>query len=95
MPQLRCDGPMLATLNRRAFLRGSPVALPLLSVAGVPIGPMRSRAGDSFPGLILRKKEPENLEFPFATLDTFTIPNDASTSETTSPFPSWMSRSGG
>jgi DMSO/TMAO reductase YedYZ molybdopterin-dependent catalytic subunit len=77
MPQPRRDRPTLATLNRRAFLRGTAaVTLPLLSAVGVPIGPMRSRAEDSFPGLILREKEPENLEFPFTMLDTFIVPNE-------------------
>lgn len=30
----------------------------------------------SFSGLILREKEPENLEFPFSTLSTFITPNE-------------------
>ncbi len=28
------------------------------------------------PGLIIREKEPENLEFPFSTLDSFITPNE-------------------
>ncbi len=30
----------------------------------------------SFSGLILREKDPENLEFPFSTLSTFITPNE-------------------
>jgi DMSO/TMAO reductase YedYZ molybdopterin-dependent catalytic subunit len=29
-----------------------------------------------FPGLVIREKEPENLEFPFSTLNSAIIPND-------------------
>src|SRR5690348_8435347 len=29
-----------------------------------------------FPGLIVRQRQPENLEFPFDTLDSFLTPNE-------------------
>jgi DMSO/TMAO reductase YedYZ molybdopterin-dependent catalytic subunit len=33
-------------------------------------------AGGAYPGLIIRQKEPANLEFPFPTLDSFITPNE-------------------
>ncbi len=36
----------------------------------------RERDRVSFPGLIIRDKEPENLEFPFSSLNSFIIPNE-------------------
>jgi DMSO/TMAO reductase YedYZ molybdopterin-dependent catalytic subunit len=71
-----------AELARRDFLRGALAAsLPL--VYGAAAG-SEARAADSArepvsgtpPGLILREKEPENLEFPFSGLDTFITPNE-------------------
>ena len=38
--------------------------------------PKQNPTNDSFSGLILREKEPENLEFPFCTLDSFITPNE-------------------
>jgi len=38
--------------------------------------PRRERGFVSFPGLILRDKEPENLEFPFSSLSNFITPNE-------------------
>jgi DMSO/TMAO reductase YedYZ molybdopterin-dependent catalytic subunit len=35
----------------------------------------RPAAGGGYPGLIIRQKEPDNLEFPFASLDSFLTPN--------------------
>jgi DMSO/TMAO reductase YedYZ molybdopterin-dependent catalytic subunit len=66
-------------LDRRTFLqRAAAVTVPLLSVAGFPreFARCRGAAESSFPGLILREKEPENLEFPFATLNSFLTPNE-------------------
>lgn len=71
-------------MQRRTFL-GSAVglALPWLgtSFAQERIkekqpAPLPKRSVESFPGMILREKEPENLEFPFATLDSFIVPNE-------------------
>src|SRR5262245_6227495 len=69
--------PRTAALGRRDFLRRA-AALPFL------LGPAAALAGDDpppkgggqFPGLILRQREPENLEFPFPTLDAFITPNN-------------------
>jgi DMSO/TMAO reductase YedYZ molybdopterin-dependent catalytic subunit len=70
-------------LDRRTFLKRTAAALPLLSPLGMPLGlaqstqePGHHSASDSFPGLILRTKEPENWEFPFASLNGFTIANE-------------------
>lgn len=41
---------------------------------GAPALAQKDRA--RFPGLIIRQRQPENLEFPFDTLDTFLTPND-------------------
>jgi DMSO/TMAO reductase YedYZ molybdopterin-dependent catalytic subunit len=53
-------------MGRRAFLRGA-LALPFV---GGALG------AEQPAGLIVREKEPENLEFPFSTLDSFITPND-------------------
>jgi DMSO/TMAO reductase YedYZ molybdopterin-dependent catalytic subunit len=39
-------------------------------------GKPRSGVGSAYPGLIIRQKEPANLEFPFPTLDSFITPKD-------------------
>jgi DMSO/TMAO reductase YedYZ molybdopterin-dependent catalytic subunit len=58
-------------MGRRAFL-GSAAALPILW--GVPInGATEAQASD---GLIERVRDPQNLEFPFHTLNNFIVPND-------------------
>src|SRR5438445_3062839 len=59
-------------LSRRELLYGT-AALPLLSTGA------RLAAQDAAPrqsGLIIREKEPENLEFPFSSLDSFITPNE-------------------
>ena len=75
--------------GRRAFLRGvaGTALLPLLGGAGEetahaqtvvtpgPGLPPAANAGGA-PGLIIREKMPENLEFPFASLDSYLTPND-------------------
>jgi DMSO/TMAO reductase YedYZ molybdopterin-dependent catalytic subunit len=63
-------------LNRRAFLHQA-AALPLLGTASASLlaaGPEAKTDGLPFPGLIMREREPENLEFPFVTLDRFVTP---------------------
>jgi DMSO/TMAO reductase YedYZ molybdopterin-dependent catalytic subunit len=63
---------MADLLDRRAFLTGA-ATLPLL--AGRTLAdatPPRA----PFPGLIIREREPVNLEFPFAALDSFLTPNE-------------------
>src|SRR5262245_59300135 len=62
-------------LDRRAFLRGA-AALPLLGLpSGGRVG-AQEPADPPFPGMILRVREPENLEFPFPTLDRFISPTE-------------------
>jgi DMSO/TMAO reductase YedYZ molybdopterin-dependent catalytic subunit len=58
-------------LDRRSFLCGSALAvLPLLRRGSLTF------ADEPKPSLILREKDPENLEFPFAKLDSLLTPND-------------------
>src|SRR5262249_18194207 len=64
-------------MDRRNFLREATLAsLPLafspLALAGA------ARKGERRPParLIVRQKDPENLEFPFSTLDRFITPNE-------------------
>ncbi|MBI1914770.1 MAG: sulfite oxidase [Planctomycetes bacterium] len=64
-------------MDRRDFLRGAalasvPLAFSPLALAGAAAG------GEERPpaGLIVREKKPENLEFPFSTLDRFLTPNN-------------------
>src|SRR4051812_6269833 len=55
-------------LHRRGFLRAAAaLAFPLFTT--------RPLHGD-IPGQIIRQKEPVNLEFPFAGLDSFITPNE-------------------
>ncbi len=53
----------------------------LIGMGALPLGAVlpRVRAADAtspVPGLIVRGVGPENLEFPFASLDSFLVPND-------------------
>lgn len=62
-----------AGIERRAFLRGA-AALPL----ALAVSESLSAADKSGPsGLIVREKDPENLEFPFAALDGALTPNES------------------
>src|SRR5438132_3975679 len=67
--------------DRRAFLRAAAGALPLatmlgrLSAAGTLAKEGTARVDDR-PALIVRQQNPENLEFPFASLDSFITPNE-------------------
>src|SRR5262245_42432215 len=56
-------------LDRRAFLA---------TAAGLPwLGPALARAGQVADAvLIVRESEPQNLEFPFASLESFLVPNE-------------------
>lgn len=70
--------PVHVGVNRRTFLRDTAaMALPLLSAVNGSLG-MADPGSDSssYPRLIMREKEPENLEFPFASLDSFITPNE-------------------
>lgn len=68
-------------LDRRGFLRGA-LALPWIDAAtrGQPSARAAAAADRSADrplpaGMIARQKDPDNLEFPFSTLDTFLTPN--------------------
>jgi DMSO/TMAO reductase YedYZ molybdopterin-dependent catalytic subunit len=71
-----------ADLARRDFLRGALAASTPLVVGAA--AESKSPGADStkvpgaatLPGLILREKDPENLEFPFSGLDTFITSNE-------------------
>lgn len=65
------------SLDRRALLRGAaalPLAYALHDAPGLAAQPPRDSA--TFPGMISRTRNPDNLEFPFSTLDSFVIPTD-------------------
>jgi DMSO/TMAO reductase YedYZ molybdopterin-dependent catalytic subunit len=62
--------PLDQTLDRRAALRAA-ASLPLLHWLQ-----QAGRAPDRHEGPIVRQRHPENLEFPFATLDSFLTPNE-------------------
>ncbi|HEY7154250.1 MAG TPA: sulfite oxidase [Gemmataceae bacterium] len=66
-------------LDRRAFLGGATAgALPLVSTVFNPSARAETPPARSvnLPGVILRQKNPDNVEFPFATLDSFLTPNE-------------------
>ncbi len=59
-----------ALLDRRTFVTSAALAaLPLASAAP-------SETNQRLPGVIIRQKDPDNLEFPFASLDSFLTPNE-------------------
>jgi DMSO/TMAO reductase YedYZ molybdopterin-dependent catalytic subunit len=63
-------------LDRRTFLGSAATgALPFVSAAWADEPARRERAGGS-PGVIARGKNPDNLEFPFASLDGFLTPTE-------------------
>jgi DMSO/TMAO reductase YedYZ molybdopterin-dependent catalytic subunit len=67
-----------ASVGRRAFLREA-LSLSVSAVAAVTIARGASAENgppSRFPGLVIRQRQPENLEFPFDTLDSFLTPND-------------------
>src|SRR5436189_1022085 len=53
-------------MNRRDFLAAAALS---------PLAAAALRA-DTFPGMIVREREPVNLEMPFATLDSFLVPTE-------------------
>jgi len=64
--------PHPTTWSRRRFLAGAAAAPLAWSGSALP----GLALADSPPGLIVREKDPENLEFPFATLDSFLTPSE-------------------
>ncbi|MFN4259879.1 MAG: sulfite oxidase [Gemmataceae bacterium] len=67
-------------INRRAFLGGMAAAtLPLVpgATGGELLGQQSMDQGERLvPALIIRQRNPNNLEFPFSTLNRFLTPND-------------------
>ena len=68
-------------MDRRDFLRAAAVGLPLAALlhegraqGQTPLA--TAQESRRLPGMIVREKMPENLEFPFSSLDTFLTPND-------------------
>ena len=66
-------------VDRRVFLGGAAVGmLPLVSTekGDNKVGENRSEKGARIPGVITAEKDPDNLEYPFASLDDFLVPNE-------------------
>lgn len=70
-------------MSRRSFLVGAAGALPVLYTGLSPVS--LASAGNTsdglgndrrMPAIISRQRQPDNLEFPFATLDSFLTPNE-------------------
>jgi DMSO/TMAO reductase YedYZ molybdopterin-dependent catalytic subunit len=64
--------------DRRTFLGGAAGALPLISTAWAEEPPSTERPENArqFPGVIARRRNPDNLEFPFALLRDFLTPTE-------------------
>jgi DMSO/TMAO reductase YedYZ molybdopterin-dependent catalytic subunit len=56
-------------MTRRDWLKLTPAALPLLGTA-------QGQTPPTFPGMIVRMSQPENLEFPFAALNGVQTPTE-------------------
>ena len=68
-------------VGRRSFLQGAAVAVPLAYAAHAGVAPAAQpapgpQAASPNPGLILRQFSPDNLEFPFPTLNSFITPTE-------------------
>jgi DMSO/TMAO reductase YedYZ molybdopterin-dependent catalytic subunit len=69
-------------VSRRQFIGGVAASLPLAyapsSGRAQEISSLDSKAvpESSFPGIIVRQKEPLNAEYPFPTLDSHLTPNE-------------------
>src|SRR5262249_30038556 len=66
--------PAVRSVDRRTLLRDAAAALPLAYLAPTAAAAQPAGNRPAFPGLILRQRQPDNLEFPFPTLDSFIIP---------------------
>ena len=69
------EGSELEGMNRRAFLRGTTAAALQVAWGSHFLRGLRADAPKPV-ALIVREKEPENLEFPFTALRSFLTPND-------------------
>lgn len=77
------QGSLKPGVNRRTFLLGTAGAVPLLThTFGTPLLAAGQEGGERLgqaahaAGLISRQRNPDNLEFPFSTLNTFLTPNE-------------------
>lgn len=82
MKDTQNDNLIGARVERRSFLRGA-AGLPLVYAAHTNDASVTTASGISQQtneqqqaGLIIRQKQPENLEFPFSTLNDFITPNN-------------------
>jgi DMSO/TMAO reductase YedYZ molybdopterin-dependent catalytic subunit len=62
-------------MDRRDFMRGSALAALPLAWGGGSLSMLAADAEKQPPALIHRLKDPENLEFPFSSLNSFLTPN--------------------
>lgn len=77
------QGSLKPGVNRRTFLLGAAGAVPLFTNSlGAPLLAAAPEPGGRLgqeghaAGLISRQRNPDNLEFPFSTLNTFLTPNE-------------------
>src|SRR5262245_5080258 len=76
MGEAHRDGLPATSLGRREFVRGAASLALLSALPGeLAAAPPSGREG-GFPGVITRQKDPDNLEFPFASLNSFLTPNE-------------------
>jgi DMSO/TMAO reductase YedYZ molybdopterin-dependent catalytic subunit len=76
-PTLWQPSPAEPGVNRRAFLRGAVGAgAALLAPGALDLLAVQEGGADGPPRLIPRQRDPDNLEFPFASLSTFITPNN-------------------
>jgi DMSO/TMAO reductase YedYZ molybdopterin-dependent catalytic subunit len=61
--------------NRRLFLKQATLALPTLLAGGAWLSGQEA-IKSSFPGMIVRSTEPQNLEYPFSSLNGPITPNE-------------------
>src|SRR5207249_4360721 len=66
-------------IDRRTLLSGVTAAIVPLAAGSLAHGQAAQGGPENrrpFPGLTMRTHQPDNLEFPFQTLDSFIIPTD-------------------
>src|SRR5947209_18039085 len=63
-------------LGRRAFLQTAAALSFAYGASSFAHAQTAQTPAASFPGVIMRQHSPDNLEFPFASLDGFIVPNN-------------------
>src|SRR5438105_831127 len=63
-------------IHRRAFLRSAAAAAGGLALARPGLALLGAQPSGEPGGLIARQRNPDNLEFPFASLNSFITPSD-------------------